>query len=87
MLPKGTLNRGSTVAIRKKCAFCDGAKCINCICPSTDVTVLSTQLSSINRFFILTHYMFQPYFWGIFRWYICLNAHRLDHHAIHFNRT
>jgi hypothetical protein len=31
------------------------------------LTVPSTQLSSINRDFILPHYMFRPYFWFLLK--------------------
>jgi hypothetical protein len=42
------------------------------------VVITSTQLPSINSVFVLTYYMFGPYFCAICRWYIRLNLNHPD---------
>jgi hypothetical protein len=47
----------------------------------------STQLLSINSVFILTHYMFRPYFWVTFGCFTRLNINHPNRYAVHSNRT
>jgi hypothetical protein len=42
---------------------------------------------SINSVYTVTPYLFRPYLWLVFRWYIRLKIKRLNCHAIYSNRT